>query len=316
VTALTAMSSVRSLVNLDGVSKGYATRTVLREVTLGISARERIGVVGRNGEGKSTLLRLIADVETPDGGALTRVGDLGLAMLAQGDQLGAHGTIGEALVRGRAEHEWAGDRAFREVLDGLVGGVGLRRFPDGLNTAIEALSGGERRRIALARLLLDGPELLLLDEPTNDLDLDTLTALEDLLDSWPGTIVTVSHDRYFVERVCDDVFALTPHGGIRHLPGGIDQYLELHGAAATATPRAPRTGVSSGASLRAARKEIQRLERALDRHAEHERTLHEQMSASSTDHARLSELHAELEKSLAERELLEAAWLDTASLEP
>src|ERR1035438_6773686 len=93
-------------------------------------------------------------------------------------------------------------------------------------TPVDDLSGGERRRLALMRLLMGEPNVLLLDEPTNDLDIDTLTALEDLLDGWPGTLVVVSHDRYFVERVCDDVYALTPNGGIRHLPGGIDQYIE------------------------------------------------------------------------------------------
>ena len=114
------MSSVRNLVNLSGVHKGYATRTVLNEITLGVSAGDRIGVVGRNGEGKSTLLRLIAGVESPDAGVLTRVGDLRMAMLAQGDELREHGTIRGELVGERAEHEWAGDRVFREVLDGLT----------------------------------------------------------------------------------------------------------------------------------------------------------------------------------------------------
>ena len=121
------------------------------------------------------------------------------------------------------------------------------------------------------RLLMGEPNVLLLDEPTNDLDIDTLTALEDLLDGWPGTLVVVSHDRYFVERVCDDVHALDGRGGIRHLPGGIEQYLELRRAAERAPRRrAPvtrraRRRPPSGAVVRAARKELARLERALDR---------------------------------------------------
>jgi ATP-binding cassette subfamily F protein uup len=587
----------RNLVNLSGVRKEYSTRTVLSDVTLGVNAGERIGVVGRNGEGKSTLLRLIVGIESPDAGALTRVGDLGIAMLAQGDELREDLTIRAEVVGERAEHEWAGDRGFRDVLGGLLGGVELSRFPDGLDTEIRSLSGGERRRVALARLLLDAPELLLLDEPTNhldveaiswlaghlaarrgtmlvvthdrwfldavctatwevadgvihryeggyaayvlaraerdrqqaaredrrrqllrkelvwlrrgpparttkpkfridaanaliadeppvrdrtellrfatarlgdkvldavevslafdgnevlrrvtwrlgpgdrvalvgvngsgktsllkllggeiapsagkidrgttvrlahlsqdtvelpgelrvlesleevrgratlsdgqeitagllcdrfgfrgdrartlvrdlsggerrrlqlmrllmaepnvllldeptnDLDIDTLTALEDLLDRWPGTLVVVSHDRYFVERVCDDVFALTEDGGIRHLPGGIDQYLELHRASEVVTPARPVRAArvaTSGAVRRAATKETQRLERAIDRHAARELALHEQMSASATDHAALSALTSELEGVVAERERLEAAWVESA----
>jgi ABC transport system ATP-binding/permease protein len=594
------MAVPRSLVNLKSVDKGYGSRTVLRDITLGIAAGERIGVVGRNGDGKSTLLRLVAGVEQPDGGEITRSGDLDLALLAQGDELDAHRTIRDALVGTRADHEWAADGAFRAVLDGLLGGVRLSRFPDGMDTAIASLSGGERRRIAIARLLLDGPELLLLDEPTNhldveavdwlarhlaarrgsmlvvthdrwfldavctstwevagetihrydggyaayvlaraerdrqatarddrrrqllrkelawlrrgppartskpkfridaanaliadepevrdraellrfatarlgdkvldavdvslafgdepllrdvtwrlgpgdrvalvgvngsgkttllrllagelaptagsvqrgatvrlafltqdsaeipghlrvlesleevrgratlsdgqeltasmlcdrfgfrgelartlvrdlsggqrrrlqlmrllmaepnvllldeptnDLDIETLTALEDLLDRWPGTLVIVSHDRYFVERVCDDVHALTGDGGIRHLPGGIEQYVASRRAspppaAAPAPARAAGAAAAgSGGAARAARKELQRLERALERLGEREQALHAAMAQSATDHARLRELQAELEAHVAERERLEAGWMEVA----
>ena len=591
------MSGARNLVNLKAVEKGYGSRSVLHDVTLGVAAGDRIGIVGRNGDGKSTLLRLIAGAEPPDGGAVTRVGGLHHALLGQGDELGADGTVRDALVGRRADHEWAADPAFRAVLDGLLGGVELRRLPAGLETPLAPLSGGERRRIALARLLLDAPELLLLDEPTNhldvegvdwlaghlaarrgallvvthdrwfldavctttwevadeavhaydggyaayvlaraererqaaaredrrrallrkelawlrrgppartakpkfrieaanaliagepevrdraelvrfatarlgskvldavgvsvsfgapapllrdvtwrlgpgdrvalvgvngsgkttlldvlagvrvpdrgdvargatvrlarlsqdtaeipghlrvlesleavrghavlgdgreltaallcdrfgfrgdrartlvrdlsggerrrlqlmrllmegpnvllldeptnDLDIDTLVALEDLLDAWPGTLVVVSHDRYFVERVCDDVFALAGDGGLRHLPGGVGQYLEQRRAPAPApVPRARPAAAPAGAVARAARKEIQRLERALDRAGEREAELQEAMAASATDHVRLRELQAELERHVAERERLEAAWLETAA---
>jgi ATP-binding cassette subfamily F protein uup len=589
------MAAHRNLLNLKAVSKGYGSRSVLHDVTLGVAAGERIGIVGRNGDGKSTLLRLIAGVEPPDAGDVTRAGDVSLALLGQGDELDEHTTIRDALVGPRADHEWAADAAFRAVLDGLLGGVALSRFPDGIDTALDALSGGERRRIAIARLLLEGPELLLLDEPTNhldveavdwlarhlaarrgamlvvthdrwfldaactatwevtdttvhqydggyaayvlaraerdrqaaaradrrsqllrkelawlrrgppartskpkfridaaneliadepavrdraellrfaaarlgdkvldavdvslsfgdepllrdltwrlgpgdrlalvgvngsgkttllrllsgdlapaagrvergatvrlaflsqdsaeipghlnvlesleevkavatlsdgiqitasilcdrfgfrgdlartpvrdlsggqrrrlqlmrllmaepnvllldeptnDLDIETLNALEDLLDRWPGTLVVVSHDRYFVERVCDDVHALTGDGGIRHLPGGIDQYVRSRReagpvATAAATPRV----LGSGGAGRVARKELQRLERALDRLGEREAELHEAMAASATDHARLRELQAELEERTAEREDVEARWLEAA----
>jgi len=590
----------RNLVNLKSVAKGYGARSVLRGVTLGVAAGERIGIVGRNGDGKSTLLRLVAGVEEPDDGAVTRAGGLHAALLAQGDELDPQRTVRDQLVGGRADHEWAADAAFRSALDGLLGGVEVRRFPDGLDTRVGALSGGERRRVALARALLDHPELLLLDEPTNhldvegvdwlarhlagrrgtllvvthdrwfldavctstwevadgavhrydggyaayvlaraererqaaaaeerrrqllrkelawlrrgppartskpkfrieaanaliadeppardrvelarfaatrlgntvleaegvgvaygdtpvlrdvtwrlgpgdrvalvgvngsgkttlldvltgrreptsgrvvrgatvrlahltqdagelpgdlrvlesleavrgrttladgreitagllcerfgfggerawtrvadlsggerrrlqlmrllmegpnvlvldeptnDLDIETLTAVEDLLDGWPGTLVVVSHDRYFVERVCDDVYALDAVGGIRHLPGGIDQYLEERRAPAPAP--APRTGATSarsappGAVRQAARKELARLERALERLAAREAELHELMAAAATDHERLRALDAELREVVAEREAAEVAWLETSEL--
>jgi len=591
-------SPPRNLVNLKSVDKGYGSRSVLRDITLGVSAGDRIGIVGRNGDGKSTLLRLIAGLETPDAGTVTPVGDLDLALIGQGDELDASKTIRDELVGGRADHEWAGDPAFRAVLDGLLGGVGMRRFPQGLDSAILPLSGGERRRIALARLLLDSPDLLLLDEPTNhldiegiawlarhlagrrgsmivithdrwfldavctrtwevadgaihqydggyaayvlaraerdrqgaarddrrrqllrkelawlrrgppartakpkfrieaanaliedepeardsvellrfasarlgdrvldavevsvafgekvllrgatwrlgpgdrvglvgvngsgkttllnllsgeleptsgtvergatvrlrhlsqdtaevpghlrvlealeevrgygvlsdglqitagqlcdrfgfrgdrartlvrdlsggerrrlqlmrllmdepnvllldeptnDLDIDTLTALEDLLDGWPGTLVVVSHDRYFVERVCDNVHALTGEGAIRHLPGGIEQYVELRAASVAPRTRERRATASAGGDLRVARKQVQRLERALAKLEEREAALHESMATSATDHGRLVELNGTLASLLAERERLEAAWLETsASLE-
>jgi ATP-binding cassette subfamily F protein uup len=612
-----AMAAPRNLVNLKDVAKGYGSRSVLRDITLGVSAGDRIGVVGANGDGKSTLLALIAGSEKPDEGAITRAGDLRLALLGQGDALDDARTIREELVGGRADHEWAADATFRSVLDGLLGGVSLSRFPAGMQTPIAPLSGGERRRIALARLLLDGPELLLLDEPTNhldveavawlaahlaarrgsmlvvthdrwfldavctatwevaggaihqyeggyaayvlaraerdrqasardvrrqgllrkelawlrrgppartskpkfrieaanaliadepaardraellrfatrrlgtkvlevddasvafdgrpvlrgvtwrlgpgdrvalvgvngsgkttllkllggelepssgsvergatvrlahltqdtaeipghqrvlesleavksvatlsdgvqitaallcdrfgfrgdkartlvrdlsggerrrlalmrllmaepnvllldeptnDLDIDTLTALEDLLDAWPGTLVVVSHDRYFVERVCDDVHALTPDGAIRHLPRGIEQYLEERADAGTApatastvagrkagepaamAPTGPRGGpphgeASAGALLRAARKEVARLERSIDKLTEREAALQREMAAAATDHVRLRELQADLAALVERREELEAEWMQTA----
>ena len=195
------MSAPRNLVNLSGVAKGYAARTILRDVTLGVSAGERIGVVGRNGDGKSTLLRLIAGAEAPDAGGVTRTGSVSLELLGQGDDLDPGRTIREELVGGRADHEWAGDAAFRSVLDGLLGGVSLSHFPQGLDTPIAPLSGGERRRIALARTLLDGPELLLLDEPTNHLDVEGVDWLAGHLAARRGTLLVVTHDRRLASAV-------------------------------------------------------------------------------------------------------------------
>ena len=196
------MAIARNLLNLKAVGKGYGSRSVLRDLTLGVSAGERIGVVGANGDGKSTLLRLIAGVEAPDEGALTRAGDVDVALLGQRDELDDRLTIRQTLVDGRADHEWAGDSAFRSVLDGLMGGVELRLFAEGIDTPVAGLSGGERRRVALARLLLDPPELLLLDEPTNHLDVEGVDWLARHLAARRGSMLVVTHDRWFLDAVC------------------------------------------------------------------------------------------------------------------
>src|SRR5919107_4650605 len=218
------MPPPRNLVNLDAVAKGYGTRSVLGGVTLGVSAGDRIGVVGRNGGGKSTLLRLIPGLEAPDAGAVTRAGGLGSALLGQGDELDERRTLADELVGGRAEHEWAGDSAFRAVLDGLLGGVELRRFPAGLDTPIATLSGGERRRVALARLLLDGPELLLLDEPTNHLDVEAVDWLARHLAERRGSLLVVTHDRWFLDAVCTATWEVTDET-IHQYDGGYAAYV-------------------------------------------------------------------------------------------
>jgi len=192
----------RNLVNFHAVEKSYGTRPVLRDVTLGLAEGDRVGIVGANGAGKSTLLRLIAGAEQPDAGTVTRTGGVSAALLDQADELASARTIREELVGGRADHEWAGDAAFRAVLDGLLGGVGMARFPDGLDTPIAPLSGGERRRIALARALLGRPGLLLLDEPTNHLDVEGIDWLARHLAARRGSLVVITHDRWFLDAVC------------------------------------------------------------------------------------------------------------------
>jgi ATP-binding cassette subfamily F protein uup len=159
--------------------------------------------------------------------------------------------------------------------------------------------------------------VLLLDEPTNDLDIDTLQQLEDLLDSWPGTLVVVSHDRYLVERVCDTVVALLGDGRITDLPGGIDEYLARRDAAeAQAAPAAkPADQPKSGAAeRRAAQKELARLERQLDKLTKREAELHEALAGAATDAGRLLELDAELRTLLADKSSVEQRWLDVADV--
>ncbi|HEV2060734.1 MAG TPA: ABC-F family ATP-binding cassette domain-containing protein, partial [Solirubrobacteraceae bacterium] len=218
------MAASRNLLNLKSVGKGYGSRSVLHDITLGVSAGERIGIVGRNGDGKSTLLRLIAGVEPPDEGAITRSRDLELALLGQGDELDDARTIRDELVGRRADHEWAADARFRKVLDGLLGGVGLTRFPEGMATPIGALSGGERRRIAIAQLLLGGPELLLLDEPTNHLDVEAVDWLARHFAARRGSMLVVTHDRWFLDAVCTATWEVSDET-VHQYEGGYAAYV-------------------------------------------------------------------------------------------
>jgi ABC transport system ATP-binding/permease protein len=295
----------------EDVSVAFDGKRVLDHVTWRLGPGDRVALVGVNGSGKTTLVRVLAGEQPPTAGHVERGATVRLAQLSQDTvELPGHLRVLESLeaVRGRAT--LAGGQ---EITAGLLcDRFGFRG--DRARTPVRDLSGGERRRLQLMRLLMEGPNVLLLDEPTNDLDIDTLTALEDLLDGWPGTLVVVSHDRYFVERVCDDVYALADGGGIRHLPGGIDQYVELRRAATAAAAPAPaqRAAAPSGAVVRAARKEAARLERALDRLGEREAALQEEMAASATDHVRLRELQGELDAAAREREALEADWLVAA----
>jgi ATP-binding cassette subfamily F protein uup len=188
-------------------------------------------------------------------------------------------------------------------------------------TPVADLSGGERRRLQLLRLLAGEPNVLLLDEPTNDLDTDTLAALEDLLDTWPGTLVVASHDRYLIERVTDTVYALPGDGTLRHLPGGVEQYLGLV-TAASGDPAAPTparavapAGPSAG-ELRAARKELARLEQLVTRLAGQETRLEQELAVHATDYPKVTELDGELRRVRAERAQAEDTWLTLAERFP
>jgi ATP-binding cassette subfamily F protein uup len=195
-------------------------------------------------------------------------------------------------------------------------------------TKIGDLSGGERRRVQMLRLLMTEPNVLLLDEPTNDLDIETLTELEDLLDDWPGTLVVVSHDRYFLERVTEHVVALLGDGRLSFLGGGVDEYLDRVRAARRAPaprspaprPPVPRSSVagapaagSQTAAERNARKELQRLERQLDRLTAREASLTAELAANATDYEKLTSLGAELKAAQAEKADLEERWLTVAA---
>jgi ABC-type multidrug transport system ATPase subunit len=205
-------------------------------------------------------------------------------------------------------------------------------------TRVSDLSGGERRRLQLTRLLMDEPNVLLLDEPTNDLDIETLTSLEDVLDGWAGTLLVVSHDRYLLERVCDRQVALMGDGKVRDLPGGVEQYLELRHAASpsqashelapgraalahdlpgSASGEAAGTGGTGGrsaAELREARKDMARIEKQLTRLGAREERIHAAMADAATDHTKVLELNRQLREVVDEREALELDWLAAAEV--
>jgi ABC transport system ATP-binding/permease protein len=214
----------RNLVNLKSVAKGYGSRSVLLDVTLGINAGERVGIVGENGAGKSTLLRLLAGDESPDAGSATRTTGLHAVLVGQRVDLDPHGTVRSELVGARPDHEWARDAALREVLDGLLGDVSISRLPQGLETPIGQLSGGEQRRIMLARALLQAPELLLLDEPTNHLDIEGIAWLASFLSGHRGTLAVITHDRWFLDAVCDRTWEVAD-GGVYQYDGGYSAYV-------------------------------------------------------------------------------------------
>ncbi|HWH13412.1 MAG TPA: ABC-F family ATP-binding cassette domain-containing protein [Miltoncostaeaceae bacterium] len=295
----------------DGGGDG-GRRWLLRDVTLRLGPGDRVALVGVNGAGKTTLMRLLDGARDPDAGEVRRGPTVRVAHLTQEvAEVPGELTVIESLERVRRRVVLAdGTEMTASTLCERFGFRGARA-----RTRVRELSGGERRRLQLMRLVMEEPNVLLLDEPTNDLDTDTLAALEDLLDGWPGTLVVVSHDRYFVERVCDDVHGLLGDGRLRHLPGGVEQYLRLRRAAeeAPAAPAPRRTGApTAGAQLRSARKEAQRLERELDRLGAQEAALEQEMATVATDHARLRELTAAHGALRARRSELEEAWLAAA----
>ncbi|MEU8217452.1 ABC-F family ATP-binding cassette domain-containing protein [Micromonospora taraxaci] len=307
----------KQVYELENVELHAGPKEILRDVSWLVGPGDRIAILGANGAGKTTLLRLLAGITRPDGGRLGTGSTVRPAFLSQElTELPGHLRVLEA-VEEVARRVQLGDREVSASQLAEVFGFDDRR----LWTPVSDLSGGERRRLQMLRLLAGEPNVLLFDEPTNDLDTDTLAALEDLLDSWPGTIIVASHDRYLIERVTDTAYGMFGDGRLVHLPGGVDEYLartaeragsSRAGVTSTSGPTASSGAGMSAAEVRQARKELSRLERQLGKLDQRETTLLDQLAADATDYARVAELDAQLKDLRAERERIEESWMTLA----
>ncbi|GAA4759974.1 ABC-F family ATP-binding cassette domain-containing protein [Citricoccus nitrophenolicus] len=328
------------------VPDGGGARTLFDDVTLRLAPGERVGIVGVNGAGKSTLMRLLDGQIAPDAGRVRRGKTVQTAILTQDvtelDEV-SHLRVAEVMAREGNSFQMGGkDVSPGQLLEQLGFGTSRQWTP------VADLSGGERRRLQLLRLMVGSPNVLMLDEPTNDLDTDTLAAVEDMLDGWPGTLVVVSHDRYLLERVTDHQLALLGDGRVRDLPGGVEQYLRLRagqdggdsgfggtgtggaGAGARAGTAAGRSGAGAGvgqdavggstspseAEKRAARKEAAKLEKQLARLTEEEAELHERMAVLSEagDFEALATATERLGDLHDRKDQAEMAWLEAGEV--
>ncbi|MEU1781003.1 ABC-F family ATP-binding cassette domain-containing protein [Streptomyces abikoensis] len=213
-----------NLVNLEAVDKVYGTRALLDGISLGVNEGDRIGVVGRNGDGKTTLIRILAKLEDADKGRVTHAGHVRMGVLTQHDSLDPAATVRHEVLGDMADHEWAGNAKIRDVLTGLFGGLDLPAFPQGLDTVIGPLSGGERRRIALAKLLISEQDLIVLDEPTNHLDVEGISWLAGHLQARRSALVCVTHDRWFLDQVCTRMWDVQ-RGAVHEYEGGYSDYV-------------------------------------------------------------------------------------------
>ena len=318
----------KQVVDVKNVGVRFGDNVVLDGIEWLIGPGDRFGIVGGNGAGKTTLLNVIQRKLKPTSGYVKVGKTVKFAVLSQHlDELMSHGDDRVRQVVGRFGHAVmldGRDQTPKQLLERL----GFTSAD--LNEPISDLSGGQRRRLALMLILLEEPNVLILDEPGNDLDVDMLAAVEDLLDGWPGTLLLVTHDRYLMERVTDDQFALID-GKLRHLPGGIDEYLKLVGEAddgadvggSAAAPGSAAGASSSGetassaaisnAELRALKKTLQSTERKMKtlegKIADAQQRLNE---ADPTDFQELGSIQQEIDDFSARLEELELSWLETA----
>ncbi|MEO8107275.1 MAG: ATP-binding cassette domain-containing protein [Actinomycetes bacterium] len=294
----------------------FGDRQILDGVTWDVGPGDRIGIIGVNGAGKTSLVRLLLGIQPPTAGRVVSGVTVKPAYLSQHlEELDPSWRVLEAVedIAQRVELGKGRELSATQLCERLGFGG------DAQWTPIGDLSGGERRRLQLTRLLMGAPNVLVLDEPTNDFDVETLTALEDLLDSFGGTLLVISHDRFFLERVCDRFVGLMGDGEVRDLPGGLEQYLQLihlaqsgrKGAQTTSRQASSRPG-SASADERAGKKELARLERVIAKLGAKEDDLHRQMSDNATDHVQVAELNDQLRRTSAEKSAAEEAWLELA----
>ena len=329
----------KDVLDLIGATITVGERVLLDEVTWRIGPGDRFGIVGVNGAGKSTLLRVLQGQHPLAAGKLKTGQTVRIACLTQElrelDRV-AGWTVIDSITEVRSYTTIGGKEISASQLAQRLGFTGGRQ-----QSRVSDLSGGERRRLQFVRLLMDEPNVLLLDEPTNDLDIETLTSMEDVLDGWAGTLLVVSHDRYLLERMTDRQVALLGDGTLRDLPGGVEQYLQLRaqmaaagqqaGGVPVASDSAGGAGMSSGAPLssarsadagatysaaqvREARKTLARVERALDRLHDQQADLHEQMAAAATDPIELAKLTDQLAALSGQEEDLELEWLEASDM--
>jgi ATP-binding cassette subfamily F protein uup len=320
----------KDVVDLEGVTVAYDSRVILKDITWRIAPGERTGVIGINGAGKSTLLGLVAGTVQPTSGRVKRGKTVKIAVLDQrlvGLETFMNDRVSAVVAQQKSSYVSGGV----EMTPGqLLERLGFTTAQ--LSTPVKDLSGGQQRRLQLLLILLDEPNVLILDEPTNDLDTDMLAAMEDLLDTWPGTLLVVSHDRYLLERVTDNQYAVLD-GAFRHLPGGVDQYLELRrtrglrSAAAGDASRnqarptkgfetrptasvAPQPAGLTGADRRAVEKELAAVERRLEKATHGIRTAKEQLDAvDPSDYVTLGAKQSAIAALEAEAHALEEQWL-------
>lgn len=314
----------KDVVDILDVTVSYGDRTVIKDVEWRIAPGERTGILGVNGAGKSTLLGLVTGEVEATEGRVKRGKTVQVATLTQQlDELAEYeqDRVSDVIGRKRTSYIAGG----KEMTPGqLLERLGFTSAQ--LSTPVKDLSGGQRRRLQLLLILLDEPNVLVLDEPTNDLDTDMLAAMEDLLDSWPGTLLVVSHDRYFLERVTDQQYAIMD-GHFRHLPGGIDQYLELNAGTAgsrsqehdrpTASGGGPtkKTPKLSGAELRNAQQEIKAIDRKLHKLNGQIEQAHEKVAVhDQSDFAGITALGAKIQAMYGEIADLEVRWLELSEL--
>lgn len=282
--------------------------TLIDSLNWNIGPGDRIGIVGVNGSGKTTLMRTLAGQYRFAAGKIQTGVTVKAAFLSQHlQELDPSWRVLEAVEKVALHVELGGGREISASQ--LCERLGFDY--EGQQRMVRDLSGGEKRRLQLTRLLMDSPNVLLLDEPTNDFDVETLTALEDLLDTYAGVLIVISHDRYFLERVCDRFVGLLGDQELRDLPRGVDQYLELRSSMIEQSMRtAPKKTISDAAQVRLIKKEIAKLEKQIEKVQSEEKNLLSEQEAASFDHQKLIEIAEKLETIQSLRQKFEDEWLE------